>query len=134
MEPVVVLLAILVPLVIWLYIRNRKNLSSSKSDAERPVAKKNTEFHAVSIQFSPSACNAAKALSGERFLASAAPTMPLPECDAASCDCHFGHHGDRRTRRDRRSPFATAISTDGTGNFQAERRDQEGRRLDDEIE
>jgi hypothetical protein len=134
MEPVVMLLAILVLLVIWLYMRSRRNMSSPKSDAARPAAKKNTEFHAVSIRFSPTACNAAKALSGERFLASAAPTVPLPKCDATSCDCHFGHHLDRRARKNRRSPFATAISTDGTGSFQVQRRDGEGRRDDDEIE
>lgn len=135
MELVSMLLVILVLLVIWLYIRSRRNISSLESDAARPAAKKNTEFHAVSIQFAASACNAAKALGGERFLASAAPAMPLPECDAASCECHFAHHPDRRASRDRRSPFATAMSTDGTGRFQKERRDEADRRdEDDETE
>lgn len=134
MDPVVMLLALLVLLVIWLYIRSRRNTASAKSATARPAAKKSTEFHAVSIQFSASACYAAKALSGQRFLASEAPVIPLPECDAASCDCHFAHHPDRRARKDRRSPFATAISTDGTGRFQTERRDRTDRRKDDEIE
>ncbi len=131
MDPVVMLLALLVLLVIWLYIRSRRNTPNSKSSTARPAARKSTEFHAVSIQFSASACNAAKALSGHRFLATAAPTMPLPECDAAKCDCHFAHHPDRRARKGRRSPFATAISTDGTGRFQIERRNKAGRRKDD---
>jgi hypothetical protein len=131
MDPVVMLLALLLLLVIWLYIRSRRNASSAKSSTARPAARKSTEFHAVSIQFSASACNVAKALSGQRFLASAAPTMPLPGCDVASCDCHFAHHPDRRARKDRRSPFATAISTDGTGSFRTERRDGTDRRKDD---
>jgi hypothetical protein len=131
MDPVVMLLALLVLLVIWLYIRSRRNTSSAKSSSVRPAARKSTEFHAVSIQFSASACNAAKALSGQRFLATAAPTMPLPECDVANCDCHFAHHPDRRAKKDRRSPFATAISTDGTGRFQIERRYEADRRKDD---
>jgi hypothetical protein len=53
-------------------------------------------YHSVSIRLGKHACEAAKALVEQRFLAKEAPRLPLQKCDAASCTCVFAHHEDRR--------------------------------------
>jgi len=53
-------------------------------------------YHSVSIRLGKHACEAAKALVEQRFLAKEAPRLPLQKCDAASCTCAFVHHEDRR--------------------------------------
>lgn len=135
MDPVVMMLILVLLLVIWLYVRQRQEKSSSATTRKaKPRAKKSTPYHAVVIKFSQNGCAAAKAIAGRRFLATEAPTLPLPECDVSNCDCHFVHFDDRRARQDRRSPFATTMSTDGTGSFKKERRDRKERRADDDFE
>ena len=64
---------------------------------------------------------------------SAAPRLPLPDCDAAECRCLFVHHDDRRSGKDRRSPFAPAGLAGGTGSFQKERRERSDRRKDADL-
>ncbi len=135
MDPVVIILILVLLLIVWWYMRQRQEKSSTATVKKvRPRAKKSTAYHAVAIKFSQNGCAAAKALAGRRFLANKAPTLPLPECDVSKCECQFAHYDDRRTRKDRRSPFATSISTDGTGSFKKERRDREERRTDDDFE
>ena len=46
---------------------------------------------------SVSACEAARALEGERFLANQSPALPLAGCSKARCDCRFAKLSDRRT-------------------------------------
>jgi hypothetical protein len=53
-------------------------------------------YHAVSIQAGPRCCQAAKALTGVRFLSTEAPRLPLPQCEAGTCECKYLHHEDRR--------------------------------------
>jgi LPXTG-motif cell wall-anchored protein len=120
----------LILLVAWLYLRRRK------SAVPPPTPKSLTEtgsgrYHAVSIKFDSNACEAARAMSGRRFLSAAAPRLPLPDCDAANCNCRFAHHKDRRSGSDRRSPFAAAGFGGGTGSFEKERREKAGRRTED---
>jgi len=122
-------------LVAWLVLRLRN--SSQPEQKKQPVQKKLTDsspFHAVSIKAEASACDAAKALVGKRYLSEAAPRLPLPECDVATCTCRFVHHADRRTGRDRRSPFAPGGFGGGTGKFAQERRGRPDRRKDDDAE
>lgn len=88
------------------------------------------EYHAVSLKSLTSACAAAKALQGERFLSSSAPKLPLSECDAATCKCRFVHHSDRRSGEDRRDVYGSALGGGGTGQFKKEQRNQ-GERRDD---
>ena len=59
-------------------------------------------YHAVSIKAGPRCCQAAKALSGVRFLSAEAPRLPLPQCEASTCECRYLHHEDRRSA-DRRA-------------------------------
>lgn len=121
----------LVLLVVWLYLRRRGQKPSSQASAA-PRDAGSTQYHAVSIRFDEGACDAAKAMSGRRFLASAAPRLPLPECDVLECRCRFTHHKDRRNGRDRRSPFgAGGFGGGATGSHEKERRENVGRREKD---
>jgi hypothetical protein len=119
--------ALLVLTVAWLVVRIRQNKAATKAES-RPQAKDEGEYHAVAIKYSENACDAAKAMTGRRFLSNAAPRLPLPECDFLECRCQFAHYDDRRASRDRRSPFAAAGATDGTGSYEKERREERDRR------
>ena len=125
--------ALLILAVVWLVLRIRSGKTNSGSQSTATPKKKPTTYHAVSIKYSENACDAAKAMTGRRFLASAAPRLPLPECDVLECRCKFAHHDDRRTGKDRRSPFAApGYGPGGTGSFQAERREKSDRRKGDQ--
>lgn len=124
-----VLLGILLILAIaWLVIRIRGNKSTGAKNSNKPAAKVRGAYHAVAIKYSENACDAAKAMTGRRFLSSAAPRLPLPECDYTDCRCQFAHYDDRRAGRDRRSPFAPAGPTGNSGSYQKDRRQKQDRR------
>ena len=122
---------VLALLVVWLIMRQRRYAAETSAPAAKTDTSR-TAYHAVSIKFEANACDAAKAMTGRRFLATAAPRLPLPDCDALECRCHFAHHDDRRSGHDRRSPFgARGYSPSGTGSFVKERREGTGRRESD---
>lgn len=124
-----ILFGVVVAVIVWIVLRlRRKNApeAPSRADAEST----STKYHAVSIHCAESACDAAKALSGQRFLASDAPRLPLPDCDAGQCRCYFAHHNDRRSHRDRRTPFGADIHGGPSGFRQEERRERKDRRKD----
>jgi len=110
---------------------------TQKSIAQRPIAKAparpsagqpdSNKFHAVSIRVGSGACTAAMGLLGERFLASEAPQLPLPGCDAADCQCRFIHFKDRRSKDERRNPYRGTMGV-ATGNLQQEQRTGKDRR------
>jgi hypothetical protein len=110
---------------------------TQKSIVQRPTAKPparpsagqpdNTKFHAVSIRVASGACAAAMGMQGERFLATEAPQLPLPGCDAADCQCRFIHFKDRRTIDERRDPYRGTMGAT-TGNLQQEQRTGKDRR------
>lgn len=85
-------------------------------------------YHAVSIEPGPRHCAAAESAQGRRFLSSAAPMLPLPECTAsATCQCRYTHHNDRRNSlRDRRVNFANPHA-----HRMSDRRSGQGRRITD---
>ena len=126
------IILVLVMLVGWLFIRNRQGRASvvKKSRRRLPTRKKN--YHAVSIKFEPYACSAAQELDGTRFLAEAAPRLPLPECNVTDCKCHFAHHEDRRSAEDRRSVFTASGYSEATGKHETDRRHGTDRRHDDD--
>ena len=121
---------VVVLLVAWFFL-HRRNRTAPSQESERIDESGGTAYHAVSIKFDANACEAAKAMSGRRFLSSAAPRLPLPECNVLDCRCRFAHHEDRRSGKDRRSPFAAAGFRGGSGSFDRERRQSAGRRRDD---
>lgn len=118
----------------WLVMRILRGSPKPGEPAAAKIADKTSPYHAVSLQYSSNACDAAKAMTGRRFLSSAAPRLPLPECDALECRCRFAHHSDRRTGRDRRTPFSPATSGGGTGTFKAERRQKKDRRRNADLD
>ena len=121
--------ALLVLTVAWLVVRIRQNKAAEIAES-KPAAKDSDSFHAVAIKYSESACDAAKAMTGCRFLSGAAPRLPLPECDFLECGCKFAHYDDRRKGHDRRSPFAPGGPTGATGSYAQERREKIDRRDD----
>jgi hypothetical protein len=115
----------------WFWLRRRARTRrelEAQSAPRRNVT--DTAYHAVAIRSPKDACAAAKALAGQRFLASEAPNLPLPACDALRCECHFAHYDDRRSGKDRRTPFGAGAIGGGTGRFEKERRETPDRRRD----
>ncbi len=127
------LVGAIVLLVLWLFVRNRGQ-SKETSAPEKPKATEATAYHAVSIKFDSNACEAAKKMSGRRFLSTAAPRLPLPDCNALECRCRFAHHKDRRAAKDRRSPFGAAGYAGGTGSYEKERRESRDRRKEADLD
>lgn len=70
----------------------------SRAQKSRPTgwAQSKSRYRAVSVAAPGKACGAAKALAGRRFLVGEAPLLPVAGCDAASCDCRYRQHADRR--------------------------------------
>lgn len=115
-------------LAAWFIVRRRRR---GRHEAPHPPLKNSREtsaYHAVSIKFADNACHAARQLEGRRFLSTAAPRLPLPGCDVLECRCRFVHHKDRRSGKDRRSPFGA-----GAGRFESEQRAGKDRRANDEV-
>ena len=69
------------------------------------------DFPSVSIQFGPSACQAVKDLTDQRFLADDAPSVPLPNCNSANCTCKFVHHDVRREHDEDRRAHSSLRTT-----------------------
>jgi len=129
----VLLLLVVGLLIAWYFYR--QGLDKPEERKERrisPALKSSSRFHAVSVKPGAYACSAANNIAGQRFLASQAPSLPLPDCDADTCECHFVHHNDRRTGKDRRSPFTSGGIAAATGTFAGERRKGDDRRDDSE--
>ena len=130
MQKTLLIIAVVL-LLVWLVLRRRRDSQGNSKEAPpAPSQAAVTAYHAVSIKFGEIACDAARAMSGRRFLSNAAPRLPLPDCDAGECHCKFVHHSDRRSGKDRRSPFAAGGFGGGTGSFQKERRGRSDRRED----
>ena len=101
-------------------------------NATKPVQLK--PYRGTAIVFDEGACDAAKALKDKRFLVSErdTPMLPLPACDAASCNCRYKHYDDRREDdHDRRHTAALRTEFyEDTGN-QNRRVKKRGRRKTD---
>ena len=127
----VLLLLVVGLLVAWFFYR--KGLDKPGERQDRRISGKSkggTEYHAVSIKPGAYACSQANELAGERFLATKAPELPLEGCMSSNCECRFVHHGDRRTGKDRRSPFTSGGPSAATGKYAQERREGQERRDD----
>lgn len=83
----------------------RKRIDAHVRQSGRPMEHRRVvnPYHAVSIEPGSRCCKDARKLEGHRFLATAAPTIPLKGCTSASCQCRYVHYNDRRTNRDRRN-------------------------------
>lgn len=65
-------------------------------------------WHAVSVVPCPRACEAVRNLGRNRFLSKEAPELPLADCGAKGCHCHYRHHPDRRASARRGEDFFDA--------------------------
>lgn len=130
----VLLLLVVGLLIAWFFYRQGLDRPDDRRNRRTTPAlrKRKAEYHAVSVNPGAYACSAANNIAGQRFLATEAPSLPLPDCDAAECDCHFVHHNDRRTGRDRRNPFTSGGLAAATGTFSSERRRGDDRRNDED--
>jgi len=127
------IVAILILLLLLIFVRRPKEQEKgrpAKVERRTAPAKADTRFHAVSLKSLSSACDAAKAMEGERFLSTEAPNIPLAECDATSCKCRYVHHKDRRATEDRRNPYTQGFGGGNTGTFEEEQRKTGERRID----
>jgi len=116
---------------VYVTLRKRRVRESTRPDQLKGSSPApDSAFHAVSLQFSGNACDAAKKMRGRRFLSSAAPRIPLLDCDVSECQCKFVHHKDRRAHEDRRSPFATRGGAGEIAERQDDQRHSGERRLD----
>ncbi len=123
-----ILLAVI--LIILLVLSKR----TKTTPAKRPIVTSLPEttiskFHAVSIQTANGACDAARSMQGKRYLSSAAPRIPLPDCDATVCKCRFLHHADRRSGTERRGQVpdeGLAATGEYTGKERRYRGDRRG--------
>ena len=77
----------------WLVFRRR---AATQDLAPRQAKATGGRFGAVEIRIRRGACEAARALEGQRLLSKEAPALPLPACTAAQCSCKFAKWSDRR--------------------------------------
>lgn len=127
----ILLIVVVIALIIaWFFLRQHQSKKTDAVAADRRASETDNSYHAVSIRFTTRACAAAKELDGRRFLSSAAPGLPLAECDADKCSCHYSHHSDRREREDRRNPYGAARFGGAMASSGKDRRDHHDRRDD----
>jgi hypothetical protein len=100
-------------------------VDSKESPAPRARRGCRQPWHAVMIAAPPSACEAALACKGKRFLSTEAPWLPLEECDVKRCNCRYRHYEDRRGESRRRDAKPAAAPE------QSNRRRSRGRRATD---
>jgi hypothetical protein len=86
--------ALIILVCIAIYTVLRPRTASGLFGHRRKLAK--NRFPAASIGHQESACQAVRTLDGQRYLAWEAPNIPVPQCDAATCNCRYICHEDRR--------------------------------------
>jgi hypothetical protein len=90
-------------------------------------------YHAVSIVAPAGACEAARQVKGQRFLAKDAPPLPLRGCQlgAGTCHCGYKHHDDRRVKARRKTDRRVDSLSSRPSWAGQERRQSGGRRSTD---
>jgi hypothetical protein len=78
----------------WLLFRRR---AAPQDPVARQTKPAGGRFGAVEIRTRSGACQAARSLEGQRFLAKQAPALPLAACTAVQCSCKFAKWSDRRS-------------------------------------
>ena len=103
-----------------------ETLNEPKAASGRTAKDPRQRWHAVVIVAPSSACAAALACKGKRYLSSEAPRLPLSNCDARSCGCKYRHFGDRRA-----GPRRAEETGPGAKRPVSDRRVRKGRRAVD---
>ena len=86
-------------LAVFLSWQRKRVAAQDEQIIERVVS----PYHGVSIMPEKNCCLVARNSRERRYLAREAPRLPLPDCDAAMCQCRYSHFDDRR-EGDRRKP------------------------------
>ena len=108
-----------------------KTQRKTRGRAQHPAQARNP-FQATSIGAKACGCDAVKALGKQRFLTTGPiPKLPLPECSAATCECRYVRHRDRRTSQDDRRAIYSLQTDLYTASDSSERRSRQGRRESD---
>ena len=101
----------------------------AKLFAKKAEEKSVSPYHAVAIYCTRNSCQAALDKQFERHLSSAAPLLPLPDCDRPDqCECRYKHYKDRRS--DSRRASDHGLSNKKNPNAE-ERRSLKSRRAED---
>ncbi len=108
---------------------------AARRPAEPDKKTSDPQYHAVSLSLSANACDAAKALTGQRFLATEAPIFPLDGCNVASCTCGYKHYSDRRAgpRRSLEIGMSGQFRIGDNRRFLRDRRDEGQGESDDDL-
>lgn len=123
------IVAMMVLTGLFVFLRRRPRRDAGRTEPTRETADRSgARFHAVSIRYADDACDAVKRLDGQRFLADAAPGIPVQGCNAPRCGCRFVHHDDRRRDGDRRNPYTQGFGAGASGQYPRERRSGRDRR------
>ena len=96
---------------------------------EQMLRRERNRWHAVIITGPNSACAAAKACKGKRFLSAEVPLLPLAGCTSVRCECKYRHFDDRRSAPRRREEVIGVSAS--AGRADSERRKKGGRRTTD---
>jgi hypothetical protein len=104
------------PLLLW-HFRQKGQTKL----AVKPLDREQSKYQSIEISPGLMACDAVVELRGQRFLATEAPSLPLPECDAGKCDCRYKYHGDRRSGEDRRDQVGRFAGFDGKSAHEEQR-------------
>jgi len=112
----------------------RRGSAANDSAVTGRASARKSVWAAVSVKPGPQACDGAKDASNVRYLESAAPLLPLSDCDCSNCQCTFEHHADRRRYggTDRRLGVGLKSELYGTTG-EPERRERRGRRVTDQY-
>ncbi len=84
-------------------------------------------FHGIAVNAGKDACDAAREISGHRFLSEDAPRLPLDSCTCQpDCRCTYQHFKDRRTESRREADLGLPVR-----HVLDEKRQGAGRRITD---
>jgi len=109
-------------------------LRSLLSKQKKPVAEVRPKFPAVEIDPGLNqCCEAVRNLRGQRYLMTNAPSIPVPGCDAKTCNCRYQRFTDRRheTRRGLDAGVASTLYSDSEVD---KRLGNRGRRSTDQVQ
>jgi hypothetical protein len=88
--------------LLWWRGQALRRMALAKANSKNP-------YHCVTVRCRPDGCDAAKRISGKRYLSKDAPLIPLRTCSAKVCHCKYEHFEDRR-REDRRTPYGHTVA------------------------
>jgi hypothetical protein len=105
-------------------VLSKKNKQASRTSTAR--------FRSAEIEFDDCACDAVKAIQGQRFLVRDVLRLPVPDCDKPNCQCSYVRYNDRRIWTEDRRAFYSLKTSHYIQSENKERRKTEDRRAANE--